>query len=135
MKFVPKTDFPISLGMRVDHTVLLATMVISVLTGMIFGILPALRASGEAPIAGADGRAICQSGGFAVTPEQALADGEDYELLFTAAPTARTPRHIGGVPVTRIGRMVRRRKGAPLVTLRGDEGDAPLVRKGWQHFS
>src|ERR1700747_2440795 len=51
MKFVPKTDFPISLGMRVDDTVLLATMVISVLTGVIFGILPALRASGEAPIA------------------------------------------------------------------------------------
>jgi predicted permease len=51
MKFIPKTDFPISLGMRVDHTVLLATMVISVLTGVIFGILPALRASGEAPIA------------------------------------------------------------------------------------
>jgi thiamine-monophosphate kinase len=69
------------------------------------------------------------------TSEQALHGGEDYELLFTAAPTARMPRHIGGVPVTRIGRMVRRRKGAPLVTLRGDEGDAPLVRKGWQHFS
>jgi predicted permease len=51
MKFIPKTDAPISLGMRVDHTVLLATMVISVLTGVIFGILPALRASGEAPIA------------------------------------------------------------------------------------
>jgi predicted permease len=51
MKFIPKTDFPISLGMRVDHTVLLATMVISVFTGVIFGILPALRASGEAPIA------------------------------------------------------------------------------------
>ena len=51
MKFVPKTDFPISLRMRVDHTVLLATIVISVLTGVIFGILPALRASGEAPIA------------------------------------------------------------------------------------
>jgi predicted permease len=50
MKFIPKTDFPISLGMRVDHTVLLATMVISVLTGVIFGILPALRASSEAPI-------------------------------------------------------------------------------------
>jgi len=51
MKFIPKTDAPISLGMRVDHTVLLATMAISVLTGVIFGILPALRASGEAPIA------------------------------------------------------------------------------------
>ena len=46
-----RSDFPISLGMRVDHTVLLATIVISVLTGVIFGILPALRASGEAPIA------------------------------------------------------------------------------------
>jgi len=51
MRFVPKTDFPISLGIRVDYTVLLATLVISVLTGVIFGILPALRASGEAPVA------------------------------------------------------------------------------------
>ena len=51
MRFVPKTDFPISLGIRVDHTVLLATLVISVLTGVIFGVLPALRASGEAPVA------------------------------------------------------------------------------------
>ena len=43
--------FPISLIVRVDRTVLLATLVISVLTGVIFGILPALRASGEAPVA------------------------------------------------------------------------------------
>jgi thiamine-monophosphate kinase len=69
------------------------------------------------------------------TLEQALHGGEDYELLFTAAPTARIPRHIGGAPVTRIGRMVRRRKGGALVTLRTDEGDAPLVPQGWQHFS
>jgi len=51
MKFVPATDFPISLGIRVDHAVLLATMVISVLTGVIFGILPALRSSSAAPVA------------------------------------------------------------------------------------
>jgi predicted permease len=51
MKFVPTTDFPISLNMRADRTVLLATLVISVLTGVIFGILPALRASSEAPVA------------------------------------------------------------------------------------
>jgi thiamine-monophosphate kinase len=69
------------------------------------------------------------------TLEQALHGGEDYELLFTAAPTTRMPRHIGGVPVTRIGRMVPRRKGAALVTLQSDEGDAPLVAQGWQHFS
>ncbi len=51
MKFLPPTDFPISLGIHVDRGVLLATLVISVLTGVIFGILPALRASSEAPVA------------------------------------------------------------------------------------
>jgi predicted permease len=50
MKFIPTTDFPISLGIRVDRAVLLATFVISVLTGAIFGILPAFRASSEAPV-------------------------------------------------------------------------------------
>jgi predicted permease len=50
MKFVPTTDFPISLGIPVDRAVLLATMVISVLAGVIFGILPALRSSSEAPV-------------------------------------------------------------------------------------
>jgi predicted permease len=51
MKFVPATDFPISLSIRADRAVLLATLVISVLTGVIFGILPALRSSREAPVA------------------------------------------------------------------------------------
>src|SRR5271155_4188905 len=51
MKFIPQTDFPLSLNMRADHTVLLATFVISVLTGVIFGILPALRSSSLAPAA------------------------------------------------------------------------------------
>jgi predicted permease len=51
MKFVPTTDFPISLGIRVDHAVLIAAMVISLLTGVIFGILPALRSSSIAPAA------------------------------------------------------------------------------------
>ena len=49
MKFLPTTDFPIALSVRADRAVLLATMVISVLTGVIFGILPALRSSSEAP--------------------------------------------------------------------------------------
>jgi predicted permease len=50
MTFMPVTeDIPLSLTIAADHTVLLATLVISVLTGVIFGILPALRTSGVAP--------------------------------------------------------------------------------------
>jgi putative ABC transport system permease protein len=50
MKFMPVTpDIPLSLKIEADRTVLLATLVISVVTGVIFGILPALRASGIAP--------------------------------------------------------------------------------------
>jgi predicted permease len=52
MTFMPVTeDIPLSLTIAADHTVLLATLVISVLTGVIFGILPALRSSGVAPAA------------------------------------------------------------------------------------
>ncbi len=51
MKFLPTTDFPLALVVQADRTVLIATFVISVLTGVIFGILPALRASSVAPVA------------------------------------------------------------------------------------
>jgi predicted permease len=51
MKFIPAMDFPISLIIRADRTVFFATMLISLLTGVIFGILPALRASSIAPVA------------------------------------------------------------------------------------
>jgi predicted permease len=50
MTFMPVTeDIPLSLTIAADRSVLLATLVISVLTAMIFGILPALRSSGLAP--------------------------------------------------------------------------------------
>src|SRR5712692_1045542 len=52
MKFLPVTeDIPLALSITADRTVLLAALVISVLTGVIFGILPALRSSGVAPAA------------------------------------------------------------------------------------
>jgi predicted permease len=50
MRFMPTTDYPLTLAINVDRTVLMATLVISVLTGVIFGILPAVRASKEAPV-------------------------------------------------------------------------------------
>ncbi len=50
MTFLPVTpDIPLSLTIEADRTVLLATLVISLLTGVIFGILPAVRSSGIAP--------------------------------------------------------------------------------------
>jgi thiamine-monophosphate kinase len=65
---------------------------------------------------------------------QALHGGEDYELLFTAPQNAHLPRTIAGVPVTKIGRMMRRRAGQPLMTLRNETSAQPLEPRGWQHF-
>ena len=47
--FIPPTSIPVSIDIRADHTVLLVTLVISVLTSVIFGILPALRSSRTVP--------------------------------------------------------------------------------------
>ena len=69
------------------------------------------------------------------TDPLALHGGEDYELLFTAAPATRVPRSIAGVSVTRIGRMLRQRKGAARVTLIATDGSrARLENLGWEHF-
>jgi thiamine-monophosphate kinase len=69
------------------------------------------------------------------TLDQALHGGEDYELLFTAAPTARLPRTIAGVPLTRIGRIVRRWSGRSAVMLVTAQGKQLLEPHGWEHFS
>jgi len=68
------------------------------------------------------------------TLDHALHGGEDYELLFTARPDRRVPRSVAGVAVTRIGRMIRARRGAPMMTLLTPEGQNPLEPRGWQHF-
>ncbi len=66
---------------------------------------------------------------------QALHGGEDYELLFTARPSARLPRTIAAVPITRIGQVVKRSAKRPLVTLISAEGSMALEAQGWQHFA
>jgi thiamine-monophosphate kinase len=67
--------------------------------------------------------------------EQALHGGEDYELLFAAQPETRLPRAIASVPVTRIGRVVRRRAGRPAMTLQIGGQAQPLEPRGWEHFA
>ena len=64
IKFLPPTDFPISLNVRLDGTLLLATLLISVLTGVVFGILPALRSSNEAPAGVLKEDSVSASGGL-----------------------------------------------------------------------
>ncbi|QOI99926.1 MAG: thiamine-monophosphate kinase [Phycisphaeraceae bacterium] len=63
---------------------------------------------------------------------RALADGEDYELLFTAppdaVPTTLGPHH---TPVTRIGEVTADTPGARVVTTAGDTLDADHA--GWDH--
>jgi thiamine-monophosphate kinase len=71
----------------------------------------------------------------AATLAQAVHGGEDYELLFTARPSARVPRSIAGVPVTCIGLMIRKSRVTPQVTLIRTRGSQPLAPRGWQHFS
>ena len=49
--FVPPTEVPISMNIQADHTVLLATLGLSLFTAVLFGILPALRSSRLMPTA------------------------------------------------------------------------------------
>jgi thiamine-monophosphate kinase len=72
---------------------------------------------------------------MAATLAQALNGGEDYELLFTAPASARIPKKIAGVPITKIGRILPRRSSRPTVTLLTPQGSQPLNPHGWQHFS
>ena len=69
------------------------------------------------------------------TQQQAFTGGEDYELLFTAPPGVRIARKVGGVAITRIGRMVKSRPRQPQITLlRPDGSRQPLAAEGWEYF-
>jgi thiamine-monophosphate kinase len=68
------------------------------------------------------------------TIEDALHGGEDYELLFTAPPKAVLPRAINGIPITRIGTVLKHRKDRPMVALVDGKEHRPLRPRGWEHF-
>ncbi len=68
------------------------------------------------------------------TLQDALHGGDDYELLFTADPRTRMPRKIAGVPVRRIGQMLRKKSGVPRMLLTEKGRRAELKAEGWQHF-
>jgi predicted permease len=64
--FLPPTSLPLTLDGRVDRAVVLATIVISLLTAAMSGVLPALRASrlAVAPLSALKDEALSTSGGI-----------------------------------------------------------------------
>jgi thiamine-monophosphate kinase len=62
----------------------------------------------------------------------ALNGGEDYDLLFAARPTARVPRSVAGVPIARIGRLVR---GGAITLIEAGGRRSKLKPGGWEHFT
>ena len=63
-QFIPPTNLPVGLNVRVDRNVLLVTLAISIITGIVFGVLPALRSSSLSPIAVLKEDSGTVSGGF-----------------------------------------------------------------------
>ncbi len=65
----------------------------------------------------------------------ALGGGEDYELLFTARADARLPKVLAGVPLTRIGTVLKRAARRPMLTLVDAAGvERVMERAGWEHL-
>ncbi len=61
----------------------------------------------------------------------ALHGGEDYELLFTAAPEKKIPPRIAGIRITPIGRITRSKK----ILLRESNSRVLAMQpQGWEHF-
>jgi thiamine-monophosphate kinase len=90
------------------------------------GLSSDLRRICEASGVGAEIEGAAIPIGIGATLEQALHGGEDYELLFTAKPSAKVPQRIGGVAVTRIGTVVVG-SGVELDGLK-------LAAGGWEHL-
>jgi thiamine-monophosphate kinase len=62
----------------------------------------------------------------------ALHGGEDYELLFAAPSSVPMPRSLAGVPITRIGSLVR---GNSISLVDSAGRRRPLQPGGWEHFA
>jgi len=62
--FLPPTTLPLSINGNVDRTVLLATFLVSILTAIVSGVAPALRASSLSPITVLKDEALSTAGGL-----------------------------------------------------------------------
>lgn len=65
--------------------------------------------------------------------ERAIGDGEDYELCFAA--TGRVPDTIGGVPITRVGRVTESASPGRCVIVTPDGALRDAADLGWEHHA
>ena len=114
----------------------LATAAIDVSDGLLADLGHILETSGVGAVVEAGALPLSAAArGVPGAREAALAGGDDYELLFTAAPEARTrlaalSRDLG-LPLTRIGAITITRG----IVLLDDQGrELPQDATGWRHF-
>ena len=117
----------------------LATACLDISDGLSTDVAHLCRASGvhaEIEQAALPVHPLARKHGVEAALQAALHGGEDYELLFTAPTSVRMPSSIAGVPVTRIGTLIKRRAGQPLMTLLAPDGSRETLKpSGWEHFS
>jgi thiamine-monophosphate kinase len=117
----------------------LATACIDVSDGLSTDLAHLCRASGvcaEIEKAALPIHPLARKLGAAAALQAASHGGEDYELLFTAAPSVPIPSSLAGVLITRIGSIKTRRSGRPLLTMLEPDGSrVELQPGGWEHFS
>ena len=75
---------------------------------------------------------IASLGRRQVEARQALHGGDEYQLLFTAAPSRRLAKEIAGVLITRIGYI---NEGNEIVIEHENGYTTELEPGGWEHFS
>jgi len=75
---------------------------------------------------------IASLGRRQVEARQALHGGDEYQLLFTAAPARRVASEIAGVLITRIGCI---NQGSEIVLEDENGHTTELEAGGWEHFS
>ncbi|MGA2962156.1 MAG: thiamine-phosphate kinase [Candidatus Korobacteraceae bacterium] len=75
---------------------------------------------------------IASLGRHEVERRHALHGGDEYQLLFTAAPARRLAKEIAGVPITRIGYI---NEGSEILIEHENGYTTELNPGGWEHFS
>jgi len=75
---------------------------------------------------------IASLGRHEVERRHALHGGDEYQLLFTAAPARRVAKEIAGVLITRIGYI---NEGSEIVIEHENGYTTELETGGWEHFS